>query len=459
MQISRTIVGNLSAGFLGRIISALTPILLVPFMIRAWGLDVYGEWLILTAIPAYIMLAPDFGLAGAVVNRMSYLTAGGNEQEAVYIYRSSFVALIIAAGGFVGIGWLIASWVDWSRVGVYSIGTTGATWIIGLSCIQILIAQQSFLLSGLYLSARRNPRLGLLQSISQLVVLVVSLVVLWFDSNPSQFVFARMMTYVLFFLVLFKDSRKIMPRFTLSIHGVSFKLLRPYIVPGFGFAGMPLLHALQNQGMLIVIGSVLGPASVGIFQTARVLSNGVKSVLGLLASSIMVELPALLGEGRKKLVECLLVHNSQIGSLLVIIAITIMTIKGEIIYRVWLGDQVPYPSVIVLLLLVSLLPYIMGQSFTILLLANNQIHRAILPFIVVAVGSIGSVAFGAYLVGLAGAALGVFVLECGTAIIVSVIVSVNNMSIKHYFQKCLNLKLLLKNIGKVVRQVVSQAER
>lgn len=76
MHISNVIVGNLLTSLFGRIIGAFGPILLVPLMIRAWGLDVYGEWFILTAIPAYIMLAPDFGLAGAVVNRMAYLTAG-----------------------------------------------------------------------------------------------------------------------------------------------------------------------------------------------------------------------------------------------------------------------------------------------------------------------------------------------------------------------------------------------
>ena len=62
--------------------------------------------------------------------------------------------------------------------------------------------------------------------------------------------------------------------FTLSLSGVSFQRIRPYIVPGLGHAGMPLLHALQNQGVLIVLGSILGPASVGLFQTARQQADG-----------------------------------------------------------------------------------------------------------------------------------------------------------------------------------------
>ncbi len=51
MHIGKAIAGNILAGSLGRIINALTPIVLVPLMIRGWSLTGYGEWLILTAVP------------------------------------------------------------------------------------------------------------------------------------------------------------------------------------------------------------------------------------------------------------------------------------------------------------------------------------------------------------------------------------------------------------------------
>jgi hypothetical protein len=77
MHIGKAIAGNLLAGSLGRIIGSLTPLVLVPFMIRSWGLRQYGEWLILTAIPTYMMLSPEFGLTGVVLIQVSNTTSDG----------------------------------------------------------------------------------------------------------------------------------------------------------------------------------------------------------------------------------------------------------------------------------------------------------------------------------------------------------------------------------------------
>jgi O-antigen/teichoic acid export membrane protein len=446
MRIAHVIAGNLATGFIGRLVSALTPILLTPFMIKTWGLDVYGEWLILTAIPTYIMLAPDFGLAGAVVNRMAFLTAAGKETEAVYLYRSAFIVLLIASGVFVGFGWLIAQWLDWSWTGITKLEFSAAT-IIGWSCVQIFITQQGFLLSGIYRCARRNPRLGLLHSIGQAFYLAVSLLSLYLDCDPALYVLILVSAYALFHAVIFIDTRKIMPSFTISRNGVSLGNLKPYVIPGFGHAGMPIIHALQNQGVLILLGSIVGPAGTAIFQTMRVLSNGVKSILGLLAGAVMVELPALLGEEKNQLVEKLLVRNTQVGILVVIVAIAAMLLLGEKIYHAWLGGQAHYDSLLVLLLLSSLLPFAVGQSFGILLSTSNKIHRAILPFILIAICSLGAVYVGGYLAGLPGAALGVLVFEMGISAASLSIAKSEIESPWAYFKDCINYRPLFYDVG------------
>ncbi len=444
--IKRTIAGNLGASFLGRLITALRPILLVPLMIHTWGLEIYGEWLILAAIPTYIMLSPDLGLAGAVTNRMAYLTTQGNEQEAIFLYRSSFVVLFVAAGTFVGLGTLIAWFMNWSWFGITSLKPTVSITIVSCLLVQIFIAQQGSLLSGIYRSARQNPRLGLFQSASHFFNLAVSLTVLWFNGSPSSYAIALAFAYAFGFLVLFIDSRRIMPNFTLARQGVSFIYVRPYIVQGLGFAGMPLVNALQNESVLIVVGAILGPTSVGLFQTARTLSNGVKSLVSMLASAIMVELPALLGEDRKEIVEHILVRNTQIGVILAMCSIVVVVFSGNIIYHLWLGHQVLYHPVLVLLLFVSVLPFVAGQSFSILLMASNQIHLAILPFIAVGIISIGCVGLGGGVVGVSGVALGIIVWEVGISTVAAIIVSKTNLKMRGYFLKCLRMKSLYEDL-------------
>jgi len=449
MEIKRAIASNIGTNSLGRILTGLKPLILVPFMIHQWGLELYGEWLILTAIPTYIMLSPDFGLAGAVVNRMPYLMSQGKEKEAICIYRSSFTVLLVTSVVFVGVGIVASRWINWDWFKVTDLQSGISADIIIWFCVQILIAQQGFLLSGIYRCARRNPRYGLLQSIGQAFYLTVGLMVLWLNGNPLEYAVALAFAYALFFIVIFVDSRIIMPNFTLSIQGVSLKYVKPYMVPGLGHAGMPLVHALQNEGVLVVLGMILGPTNVGIFQTARTLSNGVKSLVGMLSSAIMIELPALLGEGRITTVESLLVRNTQVGVLLTFVLIFVVSLSGNFVYHLWLGPQVSYHPMLVLLLFVSLLPFVIGQSFLILLQASNQIHLAILPLIAIAISSICCVGLGGRLAGISGSGLGIIVWEIGIATVAAVIVSRRKMKLMTFFTHCFQMKLMLKDLAEL----------
>lgn len=414
-RVGRAIAGNILAGFFGRIITALGPILIAPLMIRNWGLPVYGEWLVLTAIPTYVMIAPDFGLAGAVVNRMPFLSASGKDMEAVSLYRSAFVALLLASGAFVSIGWLIGYVFDWSWIGVRSLPRDTSVAIIGWYCVYIFIAQQNFLISGIYKSARRNPRYSALGTIEAAFMLLTGVAALLADGGPARYAMVAAGSKAAFFAVVLADSRRIAPRFTLSLHDVAFSRVKPYVVPGFGHAGMPLVNALQNQGVLLVLGALLGPVAVGVFQTARVLSNGVKSIYAVVASAVNVELPALMGEGRHDTVEHLLVRNLQLGAGLAFVAVAGAVVAGPSVYTVWLHGRVPYDSALVIILMLSLLPALAGQPFLNLIMARNEIHRVILVLVVLALISLAATVVGALWAGVAGAAIGAIVWEAGQA--------------------------------------------
>jgi O-antigen/teichoic acid export membrane protein len=416
--IGRAIAGNVLAGAIGRLVTALGPILVAPLMIREWGLATYGEWLVVTAIPTYVMLSPDFGLAGAIVNRMPFLAAGGRHDEALALYRSGFAVLFAASAAFAIAGWLAAGAMGWSWLGVHSLAGPAAVAIVGWSCAQIFVAQQNFLISGIYRSARRNARYSGLGTAEAALQLAVAIAVLSRGGAPVTYAFAMAATRAAFFIVVFVDSRRIAPGFTLSWRGVSIRAVRPYVMPGLGLAGMPLVNALQNQGVLLVLGALLGPASVGGFQTARVLANGVKSLYGVLSTAVTMEIPALLGEGRARTVEHLVVRNVQAGAAFAAAAIAGTVVAGEWIYTLWLHGRVAYDAPLVLVLMASLVPSLCGQAFVNLSMARNEIHRVMPILVVAALASLAVSALGARLVGTVGAAIGIVAWEAALAYLV-----------------------------------------
>jgi O-antigen/teichoic acid export membrane protein len=349
---------------------------------------------------------------------MAYLTSKGNTTRALHIYRSAFFILTFASCFFVIIGWFLAEVIDWSWFGLKLLSQNDVVAIVIISCIQLLVVQQGTLLAGIYRSARKNPRLGLITSINSALYLIVSCIALLLNTSPSIYILTILLSYIVGFFIVFIDSRLVMPSFTLRTDGVSFKKIKPYVIPALGHSGVPLIHALQNQGVLLVIGGILGPVSVGIFQTARVLSNGIKSILGLFAVAIMVELPSLLGQRKFPFVVRLLKLNTKLAMIIVISAITFVIFFGEDIYKAWLSDNLEYNSLLLFVLLLSVLPFALSQSFTILLQVTNKIHYAIIYILLVAIVSLFIIALGAYSYDVVGAAIGVLFFEVLSSIAV-----------------------------------------
>lgn len=454
MKISSAIIGNLFAGMLGRLILALSPILLVPLMIRSWGLEYYGEWLLLTAVPSYIMLSPDFGLAGAAINEMASLTARGRIQRAVLLYRTAWVILSAATVLFFLAGVAIACLVNWSRIGVVNLSHITSAGIIISACGRIVVMQQIVLISGIYKSAQQNPRAGIVYSVGSAFFLLVGISILLLSENPFQYSLFQFLSSLIFLPFVLLDAQRTMPQFTLSLKGVALKRVLPYVKPGLGHAAMPLVNAFQNQGVLIILGIVLGSAGVALFQTTRVLSNGLKSVSGLATAAVMVELPTLLGQNKKALVERLLVRNTQAGIVLSLTGVLVMLLCGEVIYTAWLGEQSIYPDMLAVLLLLSIIPYSFGTSFTILLLSANRIHCAIPLTLVSTVFSMILIFIFSKMGGLLGAGFGVILWEIGTAA-ASVIYATKEMnySIVSYLKAMFSFREIANDFVSVRNQI------
>ena len=51
------IARGLAANIAGTVLTVIIQLVSVPVLLGAWGVDVYGEWLILSAVPLYLALS------------------------------------------------------------------------------------------------------------------------------------------------------------------------------------------------------------------------------------------------------------------------------------------------------------------------------------------------------------------------------------------------------------------
>src|SRR5690606_26689776 len=66
-----------------------TQLLSVPVLISAWGVEQYGVWLLISAIPAYLALA-DLGFAQVGGSDMTMRLARGDREGALVTYQTTF---------------------------------------------------------------------------------------------------------------------------------------------------------------------------------------------------------------------------------------------------------------------------------------------------------------------------------------------------------------------------------
>src|ERR1700722_7582986 len=88
-----------------QILTVAQQLLLAPLLLYLWGIEIYGVWLLLSAIPIALSVS-DFGLTTIAKNEMTMRVARKNQQGAIETYQSVFVmltgiALIITVAGVV----------------------------------------------------------------------------------------------------------------------------------------------------------------------------------------------------------------------------------------------------------------------------------------------------------------------------------------------------------------------
>src|SRR5258708_39598444 len=98
--IAGTVRGRLIRGFgataLGPVVTAIVQIVSVPVFLHFWGGKLYGEWLIISAIPIYLALS-DVGFATVACNDMTMRVAAGDRDGALETYQSTRALISLTA--------------------------------------------------------------------------------------------------------------------------------------------------------------------------------------------------------------------------------------------------------------------------------------------------------------------------------------------------------------------------
>lgn len=382
MSLKRRIAASLAANSFGQGVTISTQLLLLPLFLSHWGASLYGDWLLLTAIPAYLAMA-DLGISSAAGNEMAMRAGASDRRGAQQTFRGAQQVAFLAGSSVLLAGALFAAIVGYFDVfATPRISQSDRAWLVLLLVFLVSagflgsVVQAGYRCDGHNASGVMTSNFGrLLEGVSTGLLLVLG-------QGPLEvcisMVFFRCIVLTLQWIHLWCLSRWL---FTPKVPR-EVGMVRRLLSPSLAFMAFPLGNALALQGPLLLIGAIFGSAEVALFSAMRTLARLPVQITNVLNNAVSPELSRAHGEGNAHLVRKLHRRSWLSTVSLSLVALLGLVTLGPTLASAWLGSGHYHATMLHLLAAVSLLSATWNVS-SVVLTAINAHARLALAYVLV----------------------------------------------------------------------------
>jgi len=413
-SVRQRLLRGLGATALGPVVTMFVQVVSVPVFLHFWGTRLYGEWLILSALPAYLALS-DLGFGTVAGNHMTMRVAAGDRPGALVSFQSTWVlvtslsmlfAVIIVSAA------LVLPLRNWLNITLMSPRDVRAVLIL-LSLYTLVALQGSIVLAGFRCDGRYATAV-LLINLFRVIEVLVATAAVFLHARPVHIAALNLGVRTLSILVPAAVMLSMTPWIRYGVKHATSSSVRELLRPAFAFMAFPAGNALSIQGMVLAVGIVLGPIAVATFSTMRTLTRFVLQVMDSIKNSVWPELSAAYGAQDWRLARKLHRHACQASLWLAALSLTGLFVFGPRIYAVWTHGRVTMdPTTFHLLLLVMLASSFWNTS-SVVALATNRHQRLAAVYICATAASVGLAVVLTRSFQLPGAAVSLLVVDFAT---------------------------------------------
>jgi O-antigen/teichoic acid export membrane protein len=404
-------IRGFGATALGPIVTILAQVISVPVFLHSWGPKVYGEWLVLTAIPTYIGFS-DVGFGSVAGNDMTMRVAVGDRRGALEVFQSTWILMSVVSF-LVVIGFIFGAWTlplnGWLNIS--SITPTMTREILTAFFFYSFFSLQSDLTTSGF-RCEGNYALGMLiKNLLRLSETLVGTIIVIFHASALQVaVFYLMMRLIGTPLMAWVMVHK-SPWLRYGISQASLRSIRALAAPAVAYMAFPAGNALSIQGMVLVISAVLGPIAVATFSTMRTLTRFSFQIMEAVKNSIWPELSAAYGAQNWPLARRLHRVACQISLWSSLGTVTFLFFAGDKIIAIWTHGRITVDEPTFRWLLLVIIANSFWYTSSVVTIASNTHERVAVVFLI---GTAASLAIARILMphfGLSGAAMALLAID------------------------------------------------
>jgi O-antigen/teichoic acid export membrane protein len=367
----RVFRGFLAMGY-GKGVAASVQLAMVPALAASWGLPLYGQWLMLSAVPVFLA-AGDFGFGSAAGNRLIGEIGRGDESAARVTFQSALVAVLACSAIVLVLSLAVAELLPDRLLAVSGGMDAGAARAVLLVfCTFGLVAMQAQLFMAVM---RAHGAFTLSTSFEATVQLAEGLTVIGIviaGGTPLEAAFGyllvRSVGVVGHVTLAVRRAKWLRLGFGNATRSRISDLLRPSLAAMI----MTVSQAGYLQGTVIAVGAAAGAAAVPIFASLRTLSRVGLQFLNALTFPILPEFTAEHARDNLPWLKRVLGATTTVNALVGSIAGLVLVLSGNALLAWWTKGAIMAPQAMIEITALALVAAAVWNPMSLFLLAVNR---------------------------------------------------------------------------------------
>ncbi len=357
----------------------------VPVLAHEWGLQLYGQWLLLSAIP-FFLGASDFGFGTAAGNRLIGEVARDDEAEALVTFQSAWLVVLGCCGASLALIVLLGEAVpDRYLAAKGALNADQARLVLLVLCLYGLVAIMASLFYAVLRSAGHFARSTSLVATIQLIEGMAVIVVVILGKSPLVAALILLGVRSLGSLGQILLAKHYSPWLRLGVRRAKRGRIKELFRPALGAMLLPLAQAGYLQGTALAVGAAAGPSAVPIFISLRTLSRVGLQLLMSASQPLMPEYTVAYARGQLDWIR-------RVTGGVVTLSIIVgggyglgLGLFGEALLNLWTHGAVQAPLLMIVFTAISMLAAALWNTITNLLIAVNR-HETFSYFFAIAAG-------------------------------------------------------------------------
>ncbi len=373
-QRSKLVIVNILLGVFVRGTSVVAQLILVPLTINYITSELYGIWLTLSSIVQWVGFF-DIGLGNGLRNKLGECIAL-NKIKKGKIYVSTTYAIMSIVFFVLGLlMWWVSGFINWASFLnvslVYNEILVEVTKILFVTfSIQIVLK----LVQNVAQAFQLNALASLIDTLTNIVVLLfIFILTRLMAPSLTKVAFAFSLAPILVLTIaslLFYSHR--FKQVSPSVNCVDFKYAEDIFSLGGKFFIVQIAGLVLYQTINIIISRICGPEDVTVYNVAykyfSVLMMGATIVLAPLWSAFT---DAFIKDDSSWMYN---IYNKLLKLFVIVLAISIfMIICSPIVYKYWIGEDVPVPFVVSVLVGIYMIINVWGNIHSIIISGMGKI--------------------------------------------------------------------------------------